>query len=417
MSIKDRKSMNEKKKILYLGKLYSPKLLRTIIEDSKGKISMSNHNFEMSLLNGLCLQNNIDLKCVIVPGVYSFPYNNKKFYTSSEHYKYKIADVHSVGFCNLPIIKEFLATIFSAWQIYKTIKYFDGDRVDVIMNTPTNSFFNALKLASCFVKKQITTTVIIPDIPSMVYSMTNHNFFKKMILKRKNTVVMDKTSNANGLVLLTEAMMDFISRPVKHMVMEGIVDVHAMDILSKNNTSFDKQIILYTGTLRRIFGVMNLVSAFQQIPNDNIELWICGSGDSKEAIEEAAYKDKRIKFFGLVDSRTALEMQHQATILVNPRTSEGEYTKYSFPSKTMEYLLAGKSVVINKLPGIPIEYYNYVYCPENESVPALVECVKYVLNLDKNIRDTRALAGRKFIIEQKNSAIQMSRIIRMIDTY
>lgn len=409
--------MNKKKNILYLGKLYSPKLLKTIITDSKGKVSMSNHNFEMSLLNGLCQQNNINLKCVIIPGVYSFPYNNKKFYTPSENYKYKDIDIYSIGFCNLPIIKEFWSTIFCAWQIFKCIKYFDGNRIDVIMNTPTNSFFNALKFACWFMKKQITTTVIIPDIPSMVYSMSNHNFFKKMILKRKNMVVMEKTSNVNGLVLLTEEMMDFVSKPVKHIVMEGIIDVCTMDISSENKANTDKQIILYTGTLRRIFGVMNLVHAFEKISNNNIELWICGSGDSKEDIEEAANKDKRIKFFGLVDSRTALEMQHHATILVNPRTSEGEYTKYSFPSKTMEYLLAGKSVIINKLPGIPVEYYDYVYCPKDESVSALTECISNVLNIDTEIRETKAIAGRKFIIEQKNSAIQISRIIKMIDTY
>lgn len=409
--------MNKKKNILYLGKLYSPKLLKTIIKDSKGKISMSNHNFEMSLLNGLCQQNNINLKCVIIPGVYSFPYNNKKFYTPSENYKYKDTDVYSVGFCNLPIIKEIWSTILCAWQIFKCIKCFEGNRIDIIINTPTNVFFNAAKLASWFIKKRVTTTVIIPDIPSMVYSMSNHSFFKKMILKRKNMIAMKKTSNANGLVLLTEEMMDFVSKPVKHIVMEGIVDVYTMDIFSENNTSTNKQIILYTGTLRRIFGVMNLISAFEQINNDDIELWICGSGDSKEDIKEASHKDKRIKFFGLVDSKTALEMQHQATILVNPRTSEGEYTKYSFPSKTMEYLLAGKSVIINKLPGIPIEYYNYVYCPKDESITSLAECISNVLNMDKKTRETKAIAGRKFIIEQKNSAIQISRIIKMIDTY
>lgn len=409
--------MNTRKNILYIGKMYSQKLLKTLIKDSNGKICMSNHNFEMSLINGLCQQNNIDLKCVIIPGVYSFPYNNKRFYTASENYKYRNADVHSVSFCNLPIVKELWSTFTCAWQILQCVKQFDGTRIDVIINTPYICFFNALKLASFFIKKRITLTVIIPDIPSMVYSMSKHNFFKKIFLKRNSKIIMKKTSKANGVVLLTEAMMDFFSKPIKHIVMEGIVDVNTMDVFSENNHISDKQIILYTGTLRRIFGVMNLVNAFQQIYNDNLELWICGSGDSKEDIENAAIKDKRIKFWGLVDSKTALQMQHQATILVNPRTSEGEYTKYSFPSKTMEYLLAGKSVIINKLPGIPEEYYNYVYSPENESVSALAACITDILNMDKKLRDSRAMIGRKFIIEQKNSVVQMSRILKMIDTY
>ena len=79
-------------------------------------------------------------------------------------------------------------------------------------------------------------------------------------------------------------------------------------------------------------------------------------------------------------------MQHKATILVNPRTSEGEFTKYSFPSKTMEYLLAGRCVVVNRLPGIPEEYYQYVYTPQNESVEALAECLTNVLDINRDIR-------------------------------
>ena len=104
-------------------------------------------------------------------------------------------------------------------------------------------------------------------------------------------------------------------------------------------------------------------------------------------------------------------------LLVNPRTSEGEYTKYSFPSKTMEYLLAGRSVVINRLPGIPEEYYNYTYTPKDESMAALAACIIDVLNMDKEMRERKASAGRKFIIEQKNSVIQIARIMNMIDTY
>lgn len=405
-----------KKNILYLGKLYPEKILQSIIKDSKGKVGLSNHNFEMSLINGLRQQENIDLKCVLIPGVYSFPHNNKRFYTSPEHYKYKEVEINSVGFCNLIIIKEWWSTITCAFQIIKCVRNFSNNRIDVIINTPNNIFFNALNIAKWFCKKHFTETVIIPDIPSMVTSMDKQNFIKAFLLNRRNKAVMEKTSNANGLVLLTEAMMDFVSKPVKHIVMEGIVDIESMSVIPKKNNTH-KQIILYTGTLRKIFGVMNLVNAFQLISNEDVELWICGSGDSKKDIEVATTKDKRIKYFGLVNSKSALEMQHQATILVNPRTSEGEFTKYSFPSKTMEYLLTGKSVVINKLPGIPKEYYNYAYTPINESVEALATCITEVLNMDKTQREERAKMGRKFIIEQKNSLVQMTRVLNLINSY
>ena len=402
--------------IVFLGKFYPQTLLKTIKEDSRGKVGMSNHNFEMSILNGLCQQEEIDLRCISCPGVYSYPHNNKKIYTKHESYCYKNTHIDSAGFCNLVGLKEKCSAHSAARLLVDVANSFKGDDVHIIINTPDIRLFDAVRMAERKTKKRFTKTVIIPDIPSMVTAMDKQNPIKAYLLAKRNFKVMEYTSNSNGLVLLTEAMMDFVSKPVKHIVMEGIVDVSTMD-MEKVSIVTNKEVILYTGTLRKIFGVMNLVNAFRMVHDKNAELWICGSGDSEEAIEEAARKDSRIKFFGLVDSKTALEMQHKATILVNPRTSEGEYTKYSFPSKTMEYLLAGRSVIINRLPGIPEEYYDYVYTPKNESIEAFAECISNVLHMDYKLRNDRATLGRRFIIEKKNSKIQMERVLNLIKTY
>ena len=392
-------------------------MLRTIKEDSKGKIGMSNHNFEMSILNGLCQQEGINLRCISCPGVFSYPHNNRKLFTKCESYDYKNTHIDTAGFCNLVGIKEKYAAHSCARLVADAANSFIGEDVHIIINTPDIRLFDAVRMAEKKTKKHFTKTVIIPDIPSLVTAMDKQNPVKAYLLAKRDLRVMEyTTTHSDGLVLLTEAMMDFVSTPIKHIVMEGIVDVDTMD--KSDVVAVDgKKVILYTGTLRKIFGVMNLVNAFQMIPDKDAELWICGSGDSKGAIEQAAAKDCRIKFWGLVDSKTALEMQHKATILVNPRTSEGEYTKYSFPSKTMEYLLAGRSVIINRLPGIPEEYYDYAYTPKNESVEAFADCIMDVLHMNQKAREERAIAGRRFIIEKKNSKMQMARVLNLIKTY
>lgn len=402
--------------VLFVGRFFPPCLLETLIDDSKGKAGMSNHNFEKSIITGLSQHKDVYLKCVSTPGVYSYPTNNNKFYTKAEHFTFSGVEMFSVGFCNLRVLKEIWSIISLAVQLLKCISLYEGDRVDVIVNTPNERLLYGLKIARLFSSKKLTQTVIIPDIPSFVTSMDHQYVIKNFLLKFIDKQVMIESSNSNGLVLLTEAMMDFIKKPVPYMVMEGIVDVNLVSV-GNEDAPVEKEIILYAGTLRRIFGVMNLVEAFKKIENKNVELWICGSGDSKEAIENAAKEDKRIVFYGLVDSVTALRMQRKATILVNPRTSEGEYTKYSFPSKTMEYLFAGKSVIINRLPGIPEEYYDYVYTPDNETVSALAECISTVLALSKEERRIKAEKGKGFVIEKKNSFVQTKRILDMIKGY
>ena len=398
--------------VLYIGRFYTNHLLQNIQENCR--VGMSNHNFEMSLINGLCQHSEITLRCLSVPSVYSFPYNNKHLFTRKESYEYKNTQISSIGFCNLPLIKEIWSTIALIVNLVTTFSKYDGDRVNVIINTPNNVLLNAVRITRLLTRKKITQTVIIPDIPSMVTAMDKHNKLKRLVLKYRNRQSMKMTSHSDGLVLLTEAMMDFVANPLPHIIMEGIVDVESMD---GEPVALNKEVILYTGTLRKIFGVMNLVRAFEKVVGDDVELWICGSGDSEVAIREAAEIDSRIKFFGLVDSQTALAMQRKATILVNPRTSQGEYTKYSFPSKTMEYLLSGKTVIINRLPGIPEEYYEYVFVPHNETVSSLTDCITQIINMDPLVRMTIASKGRDFILHHKNSKIQTERILDLIRNY
>jgi glycosyltransferase involved in cell wall biosynthesis len=400
--------------ILYIGRFFTKGLINSALANNVG---MSNHNFEMSIINGFCQCEKINLSCLTIPAVYSYPYNNKQIYTKRETYNYNGSRVCSVGFCNLPILKEIWSTIALSVQIVEAVSRFSGDKVHIIINTASNNLMNALRIAKLFTNKKLSQTVIIPDIPAMVSAMDGNNRLKEFALKYRNRRAMDMLSQSNGLVLLTEAMKDFVNKSIPYVVMEGIVDVESMDVTTANELHSDKEVILYTGSLRKIFGVMNLVHAFQMLKDVNAELWICGSGDSKNAIENAAKEDSRIKFWGLVDSETALKKQRQATILVNPRTSEGEYTKYSFPSKTMEYLLSAKSVIINRLEGIPEEYYRYVYVPENESVAALAECIRHVLEMNHEQRAIKAMEGREFVIKKKNSKVQTSRIIEMISKY
>ena len=83
----------------------------------------------------------------------------------------------------------------------------------------------------------------------------------------------------------------------------------------------------------------------------------------------------------------------------------------------MEYLLAGKSVIINRLDGIPEDYYDYVYTPKDESIDALRDCIIDVIHTDINERKKKSDSGRNFVITQKNSKIQISRIMELLNEY
>ncbi|MBK5442702.1 glycosyltransferase [Peribacillus sp. TH24] len=175
-----------------------------------------------------------------------------------------------------------------------------------------------------------------------------------------------------------------------------------------------RKTVVYTGTLNKKFGVVNLIKAFHAIDNPNAILKICGRGDSEDLIKEYAKKDDRIHFLGQLSNEEAVKLQKNATVLVNPRQNNEEFTKYSFPSKNMEYLLSGNPVIAYKLDGIPDEYNGYLLYVEENSLESFSSKISEVLNLTIQDRDDIGKRAREFVINNKNNNEASNKIINMI---
>lgn len=399
--------------IIFWGRFLPPKLLDTALRDSKETLGLSNHNFEMSLIHGFC-KAAADLTFISSPGISSFPKFNRKIIIRKELFEINGHKARSIGFINLWGINRFFRIASCTKAIYSSIKQKSGN-VSVVINTPSLDLLTAVNIASKMLCRHIDTTLIVPDIPSQVTGMSSHGRIFRFLLDSMDDYAMRLAHRSDRLVLLTEQMMDFFPDEKKHIVMEGIIDVQTMDH-NVQKACDTPRYFLYTGTLRKIFGVMDLVDAFEKasLPND-IELWICGSGETSEEIKKRCKKNHRIKFLGLVSSQETLNLQKNAFALVNPRTSEGEFTKYSFPSKTMEYLLSGNPVIAHNLVGIPSEYGDYLLFPYEESVDALAQKLTEVAKMSAEEHAKYGLRGREFVISKKNSQVQVQRIIDFIN--
>lgn len=401
--------------VIFLGQFYPHNILTTIKEDTHGHIGFSNHNFEMSLLNGFSHVEGINLKVISTPMTFSYPHNNKRAFIRAEHYTENDSDISSIGFCNIAVINQFSKYYFLKRKIRSAIRSFNGEPVNIIVNTPSLILSKALFDAIANLKCKITTTLIVPDVPECLAEMGHSKSIKHKLIIYLNRLNARLSQRYDKYVYLTDAMNDFYhAKPNDYIVIEGLIDdSRVCNANAISNNECDKEIILYTGTLTRLFGIMDLVNMFDSAGLPNCELWICGSGECATEIEEKARVNPNIKFYGLVDSAEALRLQSQATILANPRSANGNYTKYSFPSKTIEYLLAGKTVIMNRLPGIPTEYDNFIHYPVDESSEAWTDKLNEIITMDRTDRRQKDEAGRKFIIDNKLASIQCSRIVEL----
>ena len=401
--------------ILFIGSSFPPHIMSTFINDTKGKNTLAGQNFEQSFISGLSQQEDVCAKVVLVPWVGTYPMSYTKLFVQPESFEICGLQAKSAGYCNLVAINDYCRQKSLAKLLRKTFKEFPEGDIHVIVNTFKYPMLKGLQEARKHSKRKITQTVIMMDMPGFEFTKRKVHPLKKLWMKRNMGKTMEMVGESDYIVAFTKYFLDLFDKPMKHVVIEGMINPDGMHKESGAKSLDNKKVVLYTGTLLKQFGVMNLVDAFERANVSGSELWICGSGgETAEELKARSLKNPAIRFLGQVPSEEAWHMQREATVLVNPRTSEGEYTKYSFPSKTLEYLLSGRPVIVNKLPGFPDEYAEYCIFPKDESVESLAMSIQNVLSMTEEERIEKGRLGREFIMREKNAKRQVGRIIEMI---
>lgn len=109
-----------------------------------------------------------------------------------------------------------------------------------------------------------------------------------------------------------------------------------------------------------------------------------------------------------------IQAELDADLLINPRPTHEEFTKYSFPSKNMEYMATGTPVLTTNLPGMPEEYKQYVYLMEDETEQGVCKVLLSVFSESESIRFEKGLQAKRFVLKQKNNAKQAERLLRIL---
>jgi glycosyltransferase involved in cell wall biosynthesis len=181
----------------------------------------------------------------------------------------------------------------------------------------------------------------------------------------------------DSFVLLTNQMKDALpvgEKPFR--VIEGIITGPELEGIPAVKEDDGLIRVVYTGKLNARFGVKHLVDAFCMLPDPNYRLVLCGRGDCEDYIKEKQTADSRILYQGLVTADVARDWIRKADVLVNPRLNDEEYTKYSFPSKNIEYLLSGNPVVGYMLSGMSEDYRRFMHIVADDRVESLRDAIR-----------------------------------------
>lgn len=400
------------KNIILLSLLFNPSLeefyLQKVIT-KKTRLPSASNNFQINLIEGLYENNQKNVKIINSLPFGSYPNHFDSIYFKPEQWSYSGYECIDIPCINLPILKQ----IQKRNNLIKVLKEIVRDNDEIIIYSSYWPYLSAV----CALKKHksIKTTLLIPDLPEF-FDYSKVNIIRKQLRKANNYFINKCMKRIDRFILLTKQMKEKIPIGDKpHIVIEGIAPQLSQYSMPSNKNN-QNEIIYYSGSLSFCFGIKNLVDAFLALSHENLELWICGEGEATDYILEKTREDKRIHYFGYVTTERNNELRSKATLLINPRNTEGEFTKYSFPSKTMEYFSSGIPVIMYKLDGIPDEYTPYFFAIKGNTSSDIKNTIEKVLKINHNERELIAQKAFDFVRINKNPKTQAQKILDFISS-
>lgn len=381
--------------ILYGYSNCTDKKYNEIFKDKNVAVLQPDQKYHGLLIKGLA-KHDVIVKCFS-----GLPINravtNKKWISEADEEE-KGVHYHYYTTLNLPIIRQLMIFAGGFVNVIRTKKDKNTYVICDCLNI-ANSYGMAL---ACKIRK-IPIVTIVTDLPDMLSG-------NSLIHKINNKIF----GLFDAFVLLTEQMNEKVNKNQKpYIVLEGHVDseLRATNIDEKYEELSGKKVIVYAGSIQKLYGIQNLVEGFLKAEIPDAELNVFGDGDYREELLQIAREHNNIKYMGICSNEEVVKHEQRAMLLVNPRPIAPEYTKYSFPSKNMEYMASGTPLLTAKLPGMPKEYYPYVYLIEDESPKGIADILQKISKEEFKVRHEKGTCARRFVLEHKSNVAQAKKII------
>ncbi len=253
------------------------------------------------------------------------------------------------------------------------------------------------------------TVGIVTDVPGQFSGFAH--------LSRNQKLNLSIMRRSDSFLLLTEQMNEIVNpkgRP--YIVLEGHADTAMAQVENVLSEKAEQKICLYAGSLMKVYGIGYLVEGFIKANVPNTELHVYGDGNFVPELTELCKQYPQVKYHGIAPNTEIVKAELAATLLVNPRPTNEEFTKYSFPSKNMEYMASGTPVLTTKLPGMPADHLPHVYLIEDETADGIANVLGDLLTRDASELHEKGRAAKAFILEEKNNVSQAKKLLGLLES-
>lgn len=380
--------LNYMKKVIYIGFVAPEELL------IKNKMHLATNNFEIEFISkGLKhYLSNDNLK------IYSYTYNllrkDNKHSFSQCNFEITTENTH-IDIIALPFIKAplGLSQILRSFSILKNLNYLlHKDRNAIIITCNAYAVFSVPILIIQKIYKCKTIAVMLDAFKDE----HTQNFIGKIYVRFSKWLLRQYT----GAVGMCENLLNDFCYPIQKKLVILPTDTDNNYEKKRSFDSENKIKILFAGGLELQNGIIESIDALELL-GEEFQLDLYGIGTLKEYVIDAAGRDSRIKYGGIVSRKQCLQNEVDSDILIIIRTEKDTGTvnlaRYGMSYKLMEYLLSGIPVVATYIEAIPSSFIPYLNLCKSDA-ESIAKEIQYVTdNYNECLK--KAKEARLFIKE------------------
>ena len=390
-------------KLLYISALSSSRMINEIYKSSGNNPGFAVQKFSRLLVKGLTI-NGADVIALSNPPI---PAGQKRmvfFGKETEdgvQYKY-------IPFLNISVLKH-LCLFFYAFVYVLFWGCRNKREKAIVCDVLSVSVCMGALLASTI--NRVRSVGVVTDIYGLMVGNAKGSLISNLACFLNNFYV----SSFDRYVLLTSQMNERVNPKRKpHIVMEALCDLSmAKHDVQKEDKSSPRE-VLYAGGIHERYGLKMLAESFVEANVPDARLVYYGSGPYVEEYKKLCAAHPNLEYRGVAPNEEIVAEELKATLLINPRPTTEEFTIYSFPSKNMEYMASGTPLLTTKLPGMPEDYYPYVYLFEEESIQGYAYALRKVLSQSSDMLYAKGVQAKKFVLQNKNYIVQAQRVLGLL---
>jgi hypothetical protein len=353
-----------------------------------------------------CYQEVVEIRIPPVswwPKYSSIIWAKNKTNTSQEKSNHDIRFLNIFGLRNLSM----------SWHIRNALKFWLPKRLhnvsnfDVVIFEATYPQLTAAK----FLKKRypkVKTSLIVPDLPELTNFSIHKYWYKKLKNIDSNLVYKIAKSNIDSFVFFSPFMLEKFNVSQKpFLISEGIADkMWEIKPPEEKKASF---VVVYTGIISNEYANINLAIDSVNMLNQKIssQLLLAGPCTDLELLNRFK-NEKHVVYLGTLSPEKAKELQQDADILLNLRPNQPDF-RYSFPSKLISYMQAGKPILTTKLLSIPPKFDEALFYVEEFTPKSISNSLFLISKLSK--KERLLLVSKQKELIEKLSADNLAREI------